>query len=280
MTEGPTWLGIGAQRCGTTWFADMLTQHPLMDVAGEKKEHHFLYHYGLTKAWDADARAQYRAMFSSPDEMLGEWTPYYLRASWIVDIVADAIPEDAPILVLVRDPIDRFASALRHEIDGAGKRYRKMQKSQGVSGKIPIKRLARLTAQARVKGPTKAPEEAITDRTWLRFVGSDVTWGGMFAAQLEMWTKSLPEERFMVMQYEKLRRDPQHYADLVWKRLGLDPVPLEDIDRPSRSSSKSGWVPDDYPHVVRALQKIYRPDAERLASRFDIDLELWKRTMS
>lgn len=280
MIEGPTWLGIGAQRCGTTWFTDMLTQHPRMDVADDKKEHHFLYHYGLTQEWTDEARARYRAMFSDDRVMLGEWTPYYLRAPWILDIVTNAVPDDTPILVLVRDPIDRFSSALRHEIDGAGKRFRKMQKNQGSTSKLGLKKLARLTAQVKVRGPVKPPQEAITDRTWLRFVGSDVAWGGMYAAQLEMWTKSLAEERFIVLQYEKLRRDPQHYADQVWKRLGLDPVPLAEIDRPSRSSSKSDWIPDDYPHVVRALQKIYRPDAERLASRFDIDLSLWKRTMS
>jgi hypothetical protein len=103
----------------------------------------------------------------------------------------------------------------------------------------------------------------------------------MYAAQLELWTGVLPEDRFMVIQYEKLRRDPQHYADLVWKRLGLDPIPLADIERPSGSSTKSEtWVLDDYPAVRQVLQHIYRPDAERLAQRFDIDLELWKRTMS
>ena len=26
--SAPAWLGIGAQRSGTTWFTDLLTQHP------------------------------------------------------------------------------------------------------------------------------------------------------------------------------------------------------------------------------------------------------------
>lgn len=299
MINGPTWLGIGAQRCGTTWFTDLLTQHPQMEVANGIKEHHWLYRYGLTQEWTEEAKAEYRETFSSEDLMLGEWTPYYMRAAWVPQVVADILPPDTPILVLLRDPIDRYASALRREMEGAARRYRKFVQSEkkGVLADAPKKvdkggkqapglkkKLARIAAAAgrsRVHGPPKPPSEAIIDRTWLRFVGSDVSWGGMYAAQLDLWMQVLPEERFMVIQYEKLRRDPQHYADLVWKRLGLDPVPLADIDRPSGSSTKSEtWQLDDYPALRRALQYIYRPDAERLAQRFDIDLELWKRTMS
>jgi len=263
-----------------------------MDVAGGIKEHHWLYRYGLTQEWDDDARAEYRETFTDDEVKLGEWTPYYLRAAWAAEIIADVLPNETPILVLVRDPIDRFASALRREINGAAKRYRKMLKEEGAAGKVAAKagpanlkkrfaRVAQAAGRSRVHGPAKPPDEAIVDRTWLRFVGSDVSWGGMYAAQLGLWTAVLPEERFIVIQYEKLRRDPQHYADMVWKRIGLDPVPLADIERPSGSSTQAEtWYPDDHPAVVRALREIYRPDAERLASRFDIDLTLWKRTMA
>ena len=297
MREGPSWLGIGAQRCGTTWFTDLLVQHPKMDVAGGTKEHHLLYGSGLTKPWTSEDRDHYREIFTSEELKLGEFTPYYLRASWIVEQTADALPEDAPILVLVRDPIDRFASAIRHEMAAAARRYRKALATKEAqingttkvprttSGKVQVKKLlVRMAPDLTAKwvyGPPRKPPEAFLDNTWLRFVGSDATWGGMFAAQLEAWTGVLPDDRFIVIQYEKLRKNPQHYADLVWERLGLKPVPLEAIERPSGSSTVTEtWVPDDYPNVVRALQEMYRPDGERLAKKFDIDLSLWKRTYS
>jgi hypothetical protein len=302
VNEGPSWIGIGAQRCGTTWFTDLLVQHPQMDVAKGRKEHHWLYRYGLTQEWDDDAREEYRTAFTSESMKLGEFTPYYLRASWMCELTADALPADAPILVLVRDPIDRFASAVRHEMRLAAGRYRKHLKAAGRnvgggSGSARGVRTAIGTGTARLKtmlarenpdksgllirGQPMPPPDAYIDRTWLRFVGSDASWGGMYAAQLDAWTAVMPESRFIVVQYEKLRRDPQRYTDLVWTRLGLEPVPLAEIDRPSRSSTESEtWVPDDYPHVARALQHMYRPDAERLARRFDIDLGLWTRTMA
>lgn len=303
--EGPSWLGIGAQRCGTTWLTDLVTQHPLMDVPGGKKEHHWLYRYGLMHDWSPEAREEYRRTFSHPEVRMGEFTPYYLRSPWIVELTRDALPESAPIFVILRDPIDRFASALRHEIGGAQRRYAKHIKKSPtrqaklndyVPRRLPdlpkdvspkklrkavLDRVAKASSAWWVQGPPKDAPEVYLDRTWLRFVGSDASWGGMFAAHLDAWTKVFAPERFVVIQYEQMRRDPQHYADLIWKRLGLDPIPLEGIDKKSRSSSKSDrWVPDDYPHVVRALQQMYRPDCERLAAQFDVDLTLWKRTMT
>jgi hypothetical protein len=304
LEEGPSWIGIGAQRCGTTWFTDLLVQHPQMDVARGKKEHHWLYRYGLTQQWDDEARADYRSTFASDSLKIGEFTPYYMRAGWMCELTADALPEDAPILVLVRDPIDRFASALRHEMRLAAGRYRKHMKASGKvtagskesrsvrgmrmgigSGTAKLKTMLSRESPDKsgllIQGQPKAPPDAYLDRTWLRFVGSDASWGGMYAAQLDAWTAALPESRFIVIQYEKLRTDPQRYTDLVWERLGLESIPLVEIERRSRSSTEGEtWIPDDYPHVVRALQSMYRPDAERLAERFDIDLGLWTRTMA
>lgn len=302
---GPSWLGIGAQRCGTTWFTDLLVQHPLLDVPGGKKEHHWLYRYGLMRDWTPTARDEYREAFTDETVKLGEFTPYYLRSSWVCEIAADALPGDAPILVLVRDPVDRFASAVRHSMEEAARRYRKHLKANPrdrarVNKHYPrslppkpkkgsrrkrrralLRRVARASSLWWVKGPPKEPQKAFADATWLRFVGSDASWGGMYAAQLGAWTNVLPDERFIVIQYEKLRQDPQHYADLVWQRLGLEPVPLTATGAASRSSTETEkWIPEDYPHVVRALQQMYRPDSERLAARFDIDLNLWKRTMA
>ena len=40
----PAWLGIGAQRSGTTWFTDLLTQHPQVGLGTNgKKEQHLLH---------------------------------------------------------------------------------------------------------------------------------------------------------------------------------------------------------------------------------------------
>ena len=303
LGEGPSWIGIGAQRCGTTWFTDLLVQHPEFDVPQGRKEHHWLYLYGLVREWDETARDGFRDLFDGDGKKLGEWTPYYLRASWVCELAAEVLPDDAPILVMFRDPIDRFASALRHEMTVAARMRRKSQKASQKSplrgrgrdwrdtqAGAAVRRALRRSdlgragvdkIRSRKREATKGLPDSYWDRPTIRYVGSDLSWGGMYAAQMDAWTATFPEDRFIVLQYEKVRRDPQLYADLVWERLGLKPVRIKDVDRPSIASTKGKlWRADDYPHVVRALKRIYRPDAERLADRFDIDLKLWTRTMS
>jgi len=53
-SEGPDFVGIGVQKCGTTWLGDILSQHP--DVLVEKKEisfytHHFHKGYNWYHNW-------------------------------------------------------------------------------------------------------------------------------------------------------------------------------------------------------------------------------------
>lgn len=307
-SHGPKWLGIGAQRSGTTWFTDLLAQHPLVDVPGGVKEHQELYRYGLMHPWEDEARRAYAALFDHEEVLLGEFSPAYMRSLWICDLTHSALPADAPIIVLLRDPIERFASALRHEAEIAIRRHEKRVAAVAADqapppGGVPeeddppirplphwrlrdlnlrLRRkrfLGRVAAAAARRYVLGAPlGKRMQDRVWLRHVGGDASWGGMYGAQLAAWTKAMPKERFIVIQYERLKRDPQSYVDQVWKRLGVDPIPLEKTDNASRSSTRANlWVLEDHPHLVSALRAAYRADSELLAKEWDIDLSLWKR---
>jgi Sulfotransferase domain len=292
--HGPSWLGIGAQRCGTTWFTDLLTQHPSVAVPKGVKEHDELYRYGLMRPWDEQVRDEYRKLFTHPKKRLGEFSPFYMRALWICRHTFEVLPEETPIVVMVRDPLDRFASGLRHMMNHAIRRHEKrLQQQEAALKPLPpkvmgkdvrkIKRnfLDRVAAAALPRYVLGPPDgKGMQDRTWMRYVGGDATYGGMYATQLEAWTQVFPKDRFVFIQYEKMKRDPQYYVDLVWKRMGLDPVPLKDIAKPSGSSTQGDlWSLEDHPHLVETLRAAYRPDAERLAEKWDVDLSLWKRLM-
>ena len=106
---GPSWLGIGAQRSGTTWFTDLLTQHPQVGLGTNgKKEQHLLHKVadGVLPA------ADYLSLFPADGVRRGEWTPQYLRHASVPAAAARHVP-DAPVLVLLRDPVERFRSAMR-----------------------------------------------------------------------------------------------------------------------------------------------------------------------
>ncbi len=109
VNAGPAWLGLGAQRSGTTWFAGLLTQHPDVDLGTNgRKEQHRLHHIA---AGTADESA-YLELFPD-DKLRGEWTPIYLATLSTPAVAARLSQAGAPFLVLLRDPLDRFASAMR-----------------------------------------------------------------------------------------------------------------------------------------------------------------------
>jgi hypothetical protein len=113
----PDFVGVGAQKAGTSWWNALIEAHP--DVhrqGGQPKELHFfdaLWEQPWTAA-DADRYARY---FPRPSGAIaGEWTPGYMIDFWTPGLIARAAPA-ARILVLLRDPIDRFRSGLTHTDD-------------------------------------------------------------------------------------------------------------------------------------------------------------------
>ena len=105
----PAWLGIGAQRSGTTWLTDLVTQHPEVGLGTNgKKEQHLLHKVGDGREPDS----AYLELFPEDGVRRGDWTPQYLRHS-STPAVAARLGGDAPIFVVLRDPVERFRSAMR-----------------------------------------------------------------------------------------------------------------------------------------------------------------------
>ncbi|WP_248581726.1 sulfotransferase [Nocardioides sp. InS609-2] len=106
----PAWLGIGAQRSGTTWFTDLICQHPSVGLgANGKKEQHLLHKVGD----GVEPLSAYLDLFPDDEIRRGEWTPQYLRHSSAPFTASRVLPADAPVLVMLRDPVERFLSAMR-----------------------------------------------------------------------------------------------------------------------------------------------------------------------
>ena len=107
---------MGAQRSGTTWWFRTLLEHPGIRAArGGRKEVHFFDRFCAEEMTEADI-AEYRDLFPrKPGQIAGEWTPRYMRDVWTPRLLARAAP-DAKLLVLVRDPIERFRSGVIHRL--------------------------------------------------------------------------------------------------------------------------------------------------------------------
>jgi hypothetical protein len=110
----PDFVGIGAQKSGTTWWYDLIAAHP--DVACRAdihKERHFFGRFATRAFAEADTEA-YHSWFPRPESRItGEWTPDYLHQPWVPALLARSAP-DARLLLLVRDPVERFRSGIAH----------------------------------------------------------------------------------------------------------------------------------------------------------------------
>jgi len=112
-TGPPDFVGIGAQRCGTTWwFGGALQTHPLVAIPPERhKEFHFFDRY-WTEDVEPDFAARYARFFPRPEgSITGEWTPGYMCDPWAVPLLAEAAPE-ARYLIMLRDPVERYRSGI------------------------------------------------------------------------------------------------------------------------------------------------------------------------
>jgi hypothetical protein len=101
-------LGIGAQKCGTTWLFELLSLHPQVRFPAGKEVHF----------WDGQRERGvdwYEGLFEGqpPSVAVGEITPAYaILAPPIIAEVARAFPA-LRLIYLIRNPIDRaWSSAL------------------------------------------------------------------------------------------------------------------------------------------------------------------------
>lgn len=109
-------MGVGAQKAGTSWWNRLIEAHPdVVAAAGQPKELHFFDRSWETPFGEADVR-RYHAYFPVPEgKVAGEWTPGYLIDFWAPELIARAAP-GTRILILLRDPIERFRSGLTHQL--------------------------------------------------------------------------------------------------------------------------------------------------------------------
>jgi hypothetical protein len=104
----PNFLGIGAQRAGTTWLAENLRTHPQVYLPPARKEVHFFdWHYERGIDW-------YESYF--PDEKIkekhqaiGEVTPKYLFDPLVPDRISDHLPS-VKLIAVLRNPVERAYS--------------------------------------------------------------------------------------------------------------------------------------------------------------------------
>lgn len=180
----PDFVGVGAQRCGTTWWSRVIRKHP--EVArrgGLPKELHYFNRFWNGEVYDGFEDEYARLFPRGPGQINGEWTPRYMHDYWVMPLLKRAAPE-AKILVMLRDPVQRYLSGVA----------RADYKAQEDGGRINLVQSGDALARSR------------------------------YGEQLERVLAHFPRERVMVLQLERCQEAPEAELRKTFEFLGIDPT--------------------------------------------------------
>lgn len=107
-----TFLGIGAQKCGTTWLYNALSGQEGVSFPGGKEIHFWDRPNGRSLCW-------YSQLFSDASRANGEITPAYsMLPVEVIRNIHDVFPK-VQLLYLIRNPIERAWSSARMALSRA-----------------------------------------------------------------------------------------------------------------------------------------------------------------
>jgi hypothetical protein len=182
----PDFLGIGAQKSGTTWLHAQLSTHPALLLPEEKEVHYFdwKFHRPLVEYG--------RHFLHAGDRVAGEITPgYAILPDDRIRFVARIMPR-LRILYLMRDPVERaWSQVVMNEIELGG-----------------------------------AEPSAIDDDGWIRRLREHrVRRRGDHLAVIDAWRRHVPEERMFLGFFEDIGGDPAGLLASVHRFLGVEARP-------------------------------------------------------
>ena len=89
----PDFVGIGAQKAGTTWWYSLIAAHPGVTSRPDiHKERHFLSRFGAERFTPTDIDRYHGWFPRRAGTIAGEWTPDYLSCPWVAPLLSLAAP--------------------------------------------------------------------------------------------------------------------------------------------------------------------------------------------
>jgi hypothetical protein len=238
----PTFLIMGAQRCGTTSLYAALSQHPGVAPAVLYKEvHYFDTSYLRGRGW---YRAHFPLAATARGRITGEASPYYLFHPLAPQRIAGDLP-GAKLIVMLRDPVERAHSGWVHET------------TMGFETE-PFDRALDLEPE-RLDGEV---ERIVADPAYNSFSHQHHSYlgRGRYAEQLERLFETFPREQVLVMHSSSFFTDPGAEYERVVDFIGLRRWQPPKFERQNaRPRSK---VPAD---LRRRLDRYFEGPDERLA---------------
>jgi len=215
--DGPTFLGIGSQRCATSYLNQVLEAHPRAQVA--PKERNFFNHH--VREEGLDWYIQHFEGDREDTQARGEISPNYaVMRRREIELVRDLFPHLSLVLI-VRHPVDRMWSALRRHWT-----YSYLDDVADVGKDV----------------------SSMLDYADQRLVDAF----GDYRAIYRNWSSVFDEDRILLLRFDSMKDEPDHTVARVLDFVGVEP----DIDwirsyRENTDIRNQSRVDVDMPAYVR-----------------------------
>jgi hypothetical protein len=248
----PSFLIVGAERCGTSSMFEELRRHPAVvsAILPRKEVHYFDYKYQHGLSWyqchfPVKARAKLAARGSGAAPMAFEASPYYM----FHPLAPERIHRDLPgvkLIVMLRDPVARAYSA---HVMRIGRGY----ETESFERALELEE-SRLAGEA---------ERLVADPSYVSYNHRHYAYRarGQYAEQLEHMESIFGRDQIHVIDSGDFFADPASVYNQVLDFLGLPHIGSPVFERPSTRSR-----PPMADSVRTALEEHYRPHDERLAT--------------
>ena len=203
----PDFLIIGGQKCGTSSLFRYLGLSPDVVLPDVKEVHYFDLHHDRGIDW-------YRAQLPSASgtgranpqrKITGEASPYYMFHPLVPRRIKDALP-DVRLIALLRDPRRRAVSHYYHELG---------------NGHETLPLLAALEQEdERLAGES---ERLVAEPGYVSFNHRHFSYQarGVYVDLLSAWRELFPAEQLLIINSDKLARDPRREMWRVYRFLDL-----------------------------------------------------------
>lgn len=245
LRQLPTYLVIGAKRCGTTSLQNYLLAHPQVAPLFPRAAHLKGAHYFDRNAYRSVSwyRSFFPARLPGKSLVCGDASPYYFIHPHAAERAAATVPA-VKIIALLRDPVERAISQYRDEVK---------------CGHETLSLPDALAAEAVRLNPDLTERSA--DLRWGSFVHEHLcyrTWG-LYAEHLARWSAYFARDQILLLRSIDLFERPQATYQTVTDFLGLAPYLPPTFARYNATTEGSADVT-----VAGELRQYYRPHDEEL----------------
>lgn len=240
--RSPNLFIIGAQKCGTTWLHEALAKSVHFHGSHPKE----VNYWNKTPLPDFNGYQEKFLGGTGVEKYVYESTPHYFRLPGNASDNAKRISEklgEVEMLLLVRNPVDRFLSAYTHNMMG---------------NRIPY--IAELT---------EVPE------------GGNLLQLGCYGTILEHFSTYFPNIK--IYSYDDLVKDQLAFVRRIFSDLSVEfDLSAEDLNFRANDKNIKGKkldiekMPELSPKFTNELRDFYRPEVEKLEKISGLNFEHWK----